>query len=76
MHLRDHDSIRIGAVWVTYRFCESGMSTETNVKTRSGVRSRHSEVGNLDLRELLRHAHPALPDPSIGRRGRAAADRP
>ena len=29
-------SIRIGAVWVTYRFCESGMSTETNVKTRSG----------------------------------------
>jgi hypothetical protein len=24
------------------------------------------DLGNLDLRELLRHAHPALLDPSIG----------
>ena len=50
MHLRDHDSIRIGAVWVTYRFCESGVSTETTVKTRSGAPAAtlHPRVGSTE----------------------------
>ena len=33
MPLHDHDSVRIGPVPLTYRFCESGLSTETSVKT-------------------------------------------
>lgn len=36
MLLHDRDNIRIGPVRVTYRFCESGISTETTVEASSG----------------------------------------
>jgi len=35
MPRQDNDNLRIGPVRVTYRVCESGMSTETTVKTVS-----------------------------------------
>lgn len=37
MRLHDRDNIRIGPVRVTYRFYESGMSTETSVTARSRI---------------------------------------